>query len=280
MSERKKKRATVPARRRPSEPGQHVERSERPVSTLPDWTVGLDSQAVSRPRTGDRRQAVVYLDSPTRPKPQSVIDAMSRFAETGSPRSAACGTARVEATDRFEAPVATAVSSRPECARGDLHQNATESRNLSSTAGGGPTCRAATSWLLTHMEHHANIVRASSRRAAHRAALVAAPRRRTLDLTDLPALLDGAKVFLVHGDEHVLQITPVGQAVPPRRTPPARCDRRRVPVTRRTTSPTCRRWAATSTRSAPQDVRAVGVACCGPARSWLEAMPPFLAAGT
>jgi cysteine desulfurase/selenocysteine lyase len=76
-------------------------------------------------------------------------------------------------------------------------KNATEALNLVARRGVAPTCSAGDVVVLTHMEHHANIVpwHMLAAERGHRAALGAAHPDGQLDLTDLPQLLDGAKAF-------------------------------------------------------------------------------------
>ena len=107
-------------------------------------------------------QPIVYLDSAnTSQKPQVVIDAMAEFMGTSyAPINRSAYRLAAEATDAFEG------------ARSDVQRfigarrsheviftkNATESLNLVVRSWGGANLRSGDAVLLTHMEHHANIV--------------------------------------------------------------------------------------------------------------------------
>ena len=161
---------------------------------------------------------LVYLDSAnTSQKPQCVIDAMSRFMEHSyAPINRSAYQLASEATDLFEgarSKVQRFVNARRE------HEivftkNATESLNLLAYSWGRANLHEGDVVVLTHMEHHANIVPwhmlAAERGIVLRWVPLTADGQ--LDLADLPALLDGAKAFSFTAMSNVLgTITPVQQ---------------------------------------------------------------------
>ena len=93
-------------------------------------------------------------------------------------------------------------------------KNATESLNLIASSWGGANLREGDAVVLTHMEHHANIVPwhmlAASKGIELRWVPLTADGQ--LDLTDLDRLLDGAKAFSFTAMSNVLgTITPVAK---------------------------------------------------------------------
>jgi cysteine desulfurase/selenocysteine lyase len=93
-------------------------------------------------------------------------------------------------------------------------KNATESLNLLAHSWGRTNLRAGDAVVLTHMEHHANIVPWHMLAAERGIELRWVPLTHDgqLDLTTLPALLDGAKLFSFTAMSNVLgTITPVRQ---------------------------------------------------------------------
>jgi cysteine desulfurase/selenocysteine lyase len=159
---------------------------------------------------------LVYLDSAnTSQKPRQVIDAMTQFMETSyGPINRSAYKLAAEATDMFEAArrkVATFVNAK----HADeivFTKNATESLNLVAQAWGRANLREGDVVVLTHMEHHANIVPwhmlAAERGIVLRWVPLTADGQ--LDLTDLATLLDGAKVFSFTAMSNVLgTLTPV-----------------------------------------------------------------------
>jgi cysteine desulfurase/selenocysteine lyase len=159
---------------------------------------------------------IVYLDSAnTSQKPQSVIDAMSTFMATSyAPINRSAYRLAAEATDAFEA--ARSATQRFINAR-RAHEvvftkNATESLNLVVRSWGGANLRAGDAVVLTHMEHHANIVPWHQLAAERGIVLRWVPLTADgqLDLTDLAQLLEGAKAFSFTAMSNVLgTITPV-----------------------------------------------------------------------
>ncbi len=161
---------------------------------------------------------LVYLDSAnTSQKPQVVIDAMSTFMEQSyAPINRSAYALAAEATDFYEG-ARTKVQHFINARRAHeiiFTKNATESLNLLAYSWGRANLQAGDIVVLTHMEHHANIVPwhmlASERSIVLRWVPLTADGQ--LDLTDLSALLDGAKVFSFTAMSNVLgSITPVQQ---------------------------------------------------------------------
>jgi cysteine desulfurase/selenocysteine lyase len=161
-------------------------------------------------------QPIVYLDSAnTSQKPAVVIDAMADFMRTGyAPINRSAYRLAAEATDLFEGArtkVARFINA-PRTHEVVFTKNATESLNLVAFAWGRANLAQGDVVVLTHMEHHANIVPWHMLVAERGIELRWVPLTATgeLDLTTLPQLLDGAKVFSFTAMSNVLgTITPV-----------------------------------------------------------------------
>jgi cysteine desulfurase/selenocysteine lyase len=159
---------------------------------------------------------LVYLDSAnTSQKPRQVIDAMSHFLETSyGPINRSAYHLAAEATDAFE-DARTAVRkfiNAPKTHEVIFTKNATESMNLVAMSWGRANLSKGDVVVLTHMEHHANIVPWHMLVAERGIELRWVPLTDDgqLDLTNLSALLDGAKVFSFTAMSNVLgTITPV-----------------------------------------------------------------------
>ncbi len=159
---------------------------------------------------------LVYLDSAnSAQKPQCVIDAMSEFMEHSyAPINRSAYQLASEATDAFEgarAKVQRFVNAR-RAHEIVFTKNATEALNLVAHSWGRANLQAGDVIVLTHMEHHANIVPWHMLAAERGIVLRWVPLTTDgqLDLTDLPALLDGAKAFSFTAMSNVLgTITPV-----------------------------------------------------------------------
>jgi cysteine desulfurase / selenocysteine lyase len=157
-----------------------------------------------------------YLDSAnTSQKPQSVIDAMTVFNETTyAPINRSAYRLAAEATDAYEGARAK-VARFVNAANPDeivFTKNATEALNLVAQAWGRAHLDRGDVVVLTHMEHHANVVpwhiMAAERGIELRWIPLTADGR--LDLTELPRLLDGAKVLSFAAMSNVLgTLTPV-----------------------------------------------------------------------
>ncbi|MEY3640200.1 MAG: hypothetical protein RLZZ199_5 [Actinomycetota bacterium] len=163
---------------------------------------------------------IVYLDSAnTSQKPRQVIDAMSRFMETSyAPINRSAYQLAAESTDAFEAArdAVRRFINAPKVHEVVFTKNATEALNLVAHSWGSANLRAGDAVVLTHMEHHANIVPwhmlAAERGLELRWVPLTADGQ--LDLATLPRLLDGAKVFSFTAMSNVLgTLTPVKQLV-------------------------------------------------------------------
>lgn len=161
---------------------------------------------------------VVYLDSANSSfKPNAVIDAMSDFMRTSyAPINRSAYQLAVESTDAYEG-ARTAVQrfiNAPRTSEVIFTKNATESFNLVAMSWGRANLATGDVVVLTHMEHHANIVPWHMLVAERGIVLRWVPLTDDgqLDLTDLPALLDGAKAFAFSAMSNVLgTINPVQQ---------------------------------------------------------------------
>jgi cysteine desulfurase / selenocysteine lyase len=159
---------------------------------------------------------LVYLDSAnTSQKPQVVIDAMSRFMEHSyAPINRSAYRLAAEATDAFEGARAAArrFINAPKAHEVIFTKNATEALNLVAMSWGRANLQQGDVVVLTHMEHHANIVPWHMLVAERGIELRWVPLTSDgqLDLDTLPTLLDGAKVFSFTAMSNVLgTITPV-----------------------------------------------------------------------
>jgi cysteine desulfurase/selenocysteine lyase len=159
---------------------------------------------------------LVYLDSAnTSQKPRHVIDAMSRFLETSyGPINRSAYHLASEATDAFEAARSAVRKfiNAPKAHEVIFTKNATESLNLVAMSWGRAHLRAGDVVVLTHMEHHANIVPWHMLVAERGIELRWIPLTADgqLDLTNLDHLLAGAKVLSFTAMSNVLgTLTPV-----------------------------------------------------------------------
>ncbi|MCX6519279.1 MAG: SufS family cysteine desulfurase [Actinobacteria bacterium] len=161
-------------------------------------------------------QPLVYLDSAnTSQKPRAVIDAMSRFMEQSyAPINRSAYRLAAEATDAYEG-ARSAVRrfvNAPKVHELIFTKNATEALNLVAMCWGRANLQRGDVVVLTHMEHHANIVPWHMLVAERGIELRWVPLTADgqLDLTTLPQLLDGAKAFSFTAMSNVLgTITPV-----------------------------------------------------------------------
>ena len=166
-------------------------------------------------RTLDGRP-IVYLDSAnTSQKPRQVIDAMTQFMENSyAPINRSAYKLAADATELFEGArrkVGEFINA-PSADEVVFTKNATESLNLVASSWGRANLHAGDVVVLTHMEHHANIVPWHMLVAERGIRLRWVPLTADgqLDLTDLATLLDGAKVFSFTAMSNVLgTITPV-----------------------------------------------------------------------
>lgn len=159
---------------------------------------------------------IVFLDSAnSAQKPRSVIDAMSAFMESGySPINRSSYRLAAEATDAYEGARAKVARFIGAASADEIvfTKNATEALNLVAYAWGRANLGPGDAIVLTHMEHHSNIVPwqilAADRGFEIR--WLALTHDGLLDLEQLPNLLRGAKVFAFTAMSNVLgTITPV-----------------------------------------------------------------------
>lgn len=161
---------------------------------------------------------LVYLDSAnTSQKPQVVIDAMTTFFETAyAPINRSAYQLAAEATDLYEAARAKVARFINAESSNEIifTKNATEALNLVIMSWGRANMNAGDVVLLTHLEHHANVVPWHMLVAERNIQLRWVPLTADgqLDLTNLDALLAGVKVFAFTAMSNVLgTITPVAQ---------------------------------------------------------------------
>jgi cysteine desulfurase/selenocysteine lyase len=161
---------------------------------------------------------IVYLDSGnTSQKPVQVIEAMDEFQRTSyAPINRSAYRLAAEATDRYEG-ARTAVARLVNAPRADeivFTKNATEALNLVASSWGGQSLSPGDAVVLTHMEHHANIVpwQMLAERLGIELRWVPLTTDGQLDLTDLDRMLDGAKAFAFTAMSNVVgTITPVAK---------------------------------------------------------------------
>ena len=229
---------------------------------------------------------LVYLDSAnTSQKPQVVIDALSHFMEHGyAPINRSAYQLAAEATDAFEATrsaLATFINA-PKANEVVFTKNATEALNLVIMSWGQANLKAGDAVLLTHMEHHANIVPWHMLVAERGIQLRWVPLTSDgqLDLTNLDGLLKDVKAFSFTSMSNVL-----GTINPVQRLCAAAHKVGAIAIVD----------ACQSVPHQPTDVQAWGAdfavfsshKMCGPSgvgvlwgrESLLEAMPPFLGGG-
>ena len=176
-------------------------------------TVRRDFPVLSR---SINNKPLVYLDSAnTSQKPEVVIDALSGFMSQGyAPVNRSSYQLAAEATDLFEGTrtaLATFINA-PKDREVIFTRNATEALNLVIISWGRTNMKAGDTVLLTHMEHHANIVPWHMLVAERGINLRWVPLTLDgrLDLTDIDALLKGVKAFSFTSTSNVLgTINPV-----------------------------------------------------------------------
>jgi cysteine desulfurase/selenocysteine lyase len=163
---------------------------------------------------------LVYLDSAnTSQKPNAVIDAMAQFMQHGyAPTNRSAYQLAADATDKFEAARAklAAFINAPKVHEIVFTKNATEALNLIVQSWGKANLRSGDAVLLTHMEHHANIVpwQMLAAEIGFTIRWVPLTSDGLLDLSDLPALLNGVKAFSFTAMSNVLgTINPVTELV-------------------------------------------------------------------
>jgi len=159
---------------------------------------------------------LVYLDSAnTSQKPRVVIDALAEFMATqNAPINRSAYHLAAQATERFESTRSTiaAFINAPRAHEIIFTKNATESLNLAILSWGRANLNSGDVVVLTHMEHHANIVPWHMLVAERGIVLRWIPLTSDfqLNLTDLDAILSGAKVLSFTSMSNVLgTINPV-----------------------------------------------------------------------
>ena len=161
-------------------------------------------------------QRIVYLDSAnSTQKPRAVIEAMSQFLEHDyAPINRSSYRLAADATEAYEgarSKVATFIGAR----RPNeviFTKNATEALNLVAHSWGRANMAAGDAILLTHMEHHANVVPWQMLQAERGIEIRWIPLTDDgqLDLSNLDALLDGVKALSFTAMSNVLgTINPV-----------------------------------------------------------------------
>jgi len=245
--------------------------------------VKADFPLLARPIDG---KPIVYLDSAaTSQKPIAVLDAMDTYYRTtnanvhrGVYRIAEQATADMEAAREKLRRFIGAADAREVV----FTKNATESLNLVAQSWGRANLVEGDVVVLTHMEHHANIVPWQMMAAEKGLELRWIPldEQGRLDLTGLDELLAGAKVLGVTAMSNVLgTLTPIPQ----------------LTAAARAAGATSVVDACQSVPHMAADVQAMGAdfvvfsghKMCGPTgigvlwgrAELLEAMPPFLGGG-
>jgi cysteine desulfurase/selenocysteine lyase len=163
---------------------------------------------------------LVYLDSAnSSQKPLAVINAMSDFmSHAYRPPNRSAYQMAAHATDLYEgsrAKVAQFINA-PHAHEVVFTKNATEALNLVARAWGSANLNKGDVVLLTHMEHHANIVPWQMLAAERGFTIRWVPLTSDglLDLSDLDTLLTGAKAFSFTAMSNVLgTINPVAELV-------------------------------------------------------------------
>ena len=229
---------------------------------------------------------LVYLDSAnTSQKPNVVIDTMTKFMrEAYAPINRSAYTLAANATEQYEgARAAVAKFINANNAREIVFtKNATEALNMIAFSWGRANLQRGDVVLLTHMEHHANIVPWQMLQQERGIELRWVPLTSDfqLDLSSLETLLAGVKVFSFTSMSNVLgTINPVEKLCAAAHAAGA------IAIV-----DMCQ-----SVPHAPTDMRASGAdfamfsshKMCGPSgvgvlwgrEALLEAMPPFLGGG-
>ncbi|MGE0879011.1 MAG: SufS family cysteine desulfurase [Acidimicrobiia bacterium] len=183
------------------------------MSTFDAEAIKKDFPILSREVNG---KPIVYLDSAaTSQKPRSVIDAMSQYYETSNANvHRSVFQLATEATEAYEGArlAVRRFINAPSEVEVVFTKNATEGLNLVAASWGRANLQQGDVVVLTHMEHHANIVPWQMLQAERGIEIRWVPLTESgeLDLTELPRLLDGAKVFAFTAMSNVLgTITPI-----------------------------------------------------------------------
>ncbi len=163
---------------------------------------------ILRRRVNGKR--LVYLDSAaTSQKPQAVLDALDDYyTQHNANVHRGVYTLAEEATAAYEAGRAKTARfiNAPSTKEVIFTRSTTEATNLVAHAWGRSNLGAGDAIVLTHMEHHANIVpwhMLAAERGVELRWIPLTPDGH-LDLTELPRLLDGAKLLSVTAVSNVL----------------------------------------------------------------------------
>jgi cysteine desulfurase / selenocysteine lyase len=180
-------------------------------------TIRADFPTLAHDQRGHR---LVYLDSAaTSQRPEQVLDAMAAYhREFNAPVHRGAYTIAARATDAMESArtkVARFVGAR-RSHEIVFTKNATESLNLVAMAWGRANLGPGDAVVLTHLEHHANIVpwqMVAAEKGFEIRWIPVAPDGH-LDLTHLDRLLDGARMVAFSAMSNVLgTLTPVRRIV-------------------------------------------------------------------
>jgi cysteine desulfurase/selenocysteine lyase len=181
--------------------------------TLDTAAIKRDFPIFDRHVNGKR---IVYLDSAnSSQKPRPVIDAMSCFMQMAyAPINRSAYRLAAESTDMYEAARGKVQRfiNAPMAHEVVFTKNATEALNLVAQSWGRPNLGPGDAVVLTHMEHHANIVpwQILQSQIGFDIRWIPLTKDGQLDLTDLDRTLDGAKVLAFTAMSNVLgTITPV-----------------------------------------------------------------------
>ena len=153
---------------------------------------------------------ITFLDSAnSTQKPHQVIDAMSKFMESSySPINRSAYRMAAEATDMFEGARAKVARFIGADSADEIvfTKNATESMNLIVHSWGRANLHDGDVVVLTHMEHHANIVPWQMLAAERKIEIrwIGITPDGLLDLSNLNTLLKGAKVLSFTAMSNVL----------------------------------------------------------------------------
>ena len=180
-------------------------------------TIRADFPTLAHPMNGRR---LVYLDSAaTSQRPEPVLAAMDAYhREFNAPVHRGAYTIAAQATEAMESArhrLARFIGA-PRAHEVIFTKNATESLNLVAQAWGRANLGPGDAVVLTHLEHHANIVpwQMIAAEKGFEIRWIPLTPEGHLDLTDLDRLLDGARMVSFSAMSNVLgTLTPVRRIV-------------------------------------------------------------------